>query len=153
MICKKLNNQKGFSLIEMIMIIVVMAILMPVVLQPFISASKGVGVSSNLTRMSLVARANLSIAIQSLQGATGWPTSVAAGGAVTGKWATVTDTVDGRTFSTTITGQFKNFADPAFTNSTTISNYLWITVTTTEPSSGKSFSLNALKSQDYSVQQ
>jgi len=147
---KRIVGSGGFSLIELIMIIVILGILLPVVLWPFITASKSVGVISNIARISYLARGNLSNELACVD--LTWPPAGCGTVGPTGVYASnlspVTEIVGGVTYTTTITGQFYISDMATAANGTTPTNkYLWISVSTTDGSS--TVSISAAKSRDY----
>ncbi len=147
---KRISGAGGFSLIEMVMIIVMLGILLPVVLTPFITASRSVGVASNIARISYLARGNLAGELACVD--TTWPPlgcgAVSPTGVYTSNLSPITDIVDGVTYTTTITGQFYASDLVATASGTTPGNkYFWISVSTTDGSN--TVSIAAVKSRDY----
>jgi len=148
--CKRIIGSGGFSLIELIMIILILGILLPVVLAPFITASKSVGVISDIARTSYLARGNLSSDLACVDAT--WPSvgcgAVGPTGVYTSALSPVTEIVDGVTYTTTITGQFYASDMATAASGTTPNNkYLWITASTTDGSN--TVSISAVKSRDY----
>ncbi len=162
-------KQKGFTLIEMIIVILVLGILMPVVIMPIISGSKNMSNPVESAGLGAVARSHMEIELATIDT---WPFCPLATVCVPPYWPATdvinytpapqsfTDTLNGRTYTTTITERFCDatnpLAAPPCTNTTAIvapalvstaNNYLVITVTTT--STGGTVNYETIKTRAY----
>ncbi len=148
---KQASNNMGFSLIELVTVIVILGILLPVLLQPFITSAKGVGNASGAALLSSLARESLSreLALIDSNLPISWP---AADGQGRYTKSSAVRAVDGKRYSSMVAGQF---VDSDFNNTDgargTNDRYLVVTVTTTETATGKTKTLSTLKSWSYSV--
>lgn len=143
-----MKNQKGFTIIEMIMVIMVLGILLPIVILPFTQAGKGVTNSVDAARMAGVARYCMDSELANVQTAVGaW-----AGRALVGDYASTCTDPNNPTFTTAVTGWFydatltvrQNATAIDITNNTVKNKYLVITITTTA-ANGNTMTLQALR--------
>jgi type II secretory pathway pseudopilin PulG len=146
-------KQKGVTLIELVMMMVVLGILLPVVMMPIMQMSKGMGTTVEASGLSATARKHMEeelAAVEAMRlsvplgGLGTWPpnTAVAANPAT----RTFTDVLNNRTYTTTIAERYCDSTAPlavppcsnitGSTNPSSANNYLIITVTTTSPSGG-----------------
>ncbi len=141
-------NQKGITLLELIVVIVVLGISLPILLMPFMGASKGIGQSAELPSLSAAARYCMEKEIITvLPNPSAWPK------ALTGDYQTTCTDPNNPSFTTTLTGFFYDAALAARTDGT-LNNlpppagkdtYLVLTVITTNPATGQSVTLQTLK--------
>lgn len=131
----------GFSLIEMVLIILMTGILLPFIISPYITSVSGIGRATSSAAISYVARGHLeneSYAVDTL-----WPSP---GGYP--KQA-VAEIVGGAAYSTVIDAVFVDSAFAPTDGAPGNDNFLWITATTTNLSTGSSVALSMLKSRVY----
>lgn len=141
-------SQRGITLLELIMAIVVLGITLPLLLMPFMQASKGIGQSAELPALSATARYCLEKEIVAvLPSPAAWPK------ALTGDYQTACIDPNNPSFTATITGFFYDAALAARTDGTLDNlpppggkdSYLVLTVTATNPATGQSVTLQTLK--------
>jgi type II secretory pathway pseudopilin PulG len=157
-------RQKGFTLVEMIIIIVALGILLPTIFLPFISASKGVATPTSASGLVAVARKVMDEELTRVDLAV-WPAATACATTsfyCTGWTAPLTApasvTLNGNTYSSVITEKFcdgstaTNPLTPATCVNTSaavgFNNYLVINVTTTS-STGGTVTFQTIKTYGY----
>ena len=156
-------RQKGFTLVEMIIIIVALGILLPTIFLPFISASKGVATPTSASGLVAVARKVMDEELTRVDLAV-WPAAVPGAGTpffctgCTAPAAPVNITLNGNTYSSVITEKFcdgstaTNPLTPATCVNTSaavgFNNYLVINVTTTS-STGGTVTFQTIKTYGY----
>lgn len=141
-------NQKGITLLELIVVIVVLGISLPFLLMPFMQASKGIGQSAELPALHAAARYCMEKEIVTVL-----PTPAAWPKALTGDYQTVCADPNNPSFTATLTGYFYDAALAARTDGTLDNlpppggkdSYLVLTVTATNPATGQSVTLQTLK--------
>jgi prepilin-type N-terminal cleavage/methylation domain-containing protein len=136
-----MKRRNGFTLIEIVIVIVLVGILLPAVLMPFVTAASSVGKTSSLATLSYLARGELDKEMYLLDNF--WPSP--------GYYpkSEAFETVGGKEYSTVVDGYFVD-SDFQETDGTPMNNlFLWVTVTTTETVSGRSVSVSALNSMGY----
>lgn len=141
-------NQKGITLLELIVIIAVLGISLPLLLMPFMQASKGIGQSAELPALGAAARYCMEKEIVTiLPNPAAWPK------ALTGDYQTSCTDPDNPSLTTTVNGFFYDAALQIRTDGTLDNlpppagkdSYLVITVTATNPATGQSCTLQTLK--------
>jgi len=135
------KGDEGFSLIEMVLIILMLGILLPFILTPYITSAQGIGRATSIAAISYVARGHLEDEASSVDII--WPAAGAYPKPV------ISEMVNGAAYETAINAIFvdSNFAP---TDGSPLNNYyLWLTVTTTRTATGESVVLSALKSKVY----
>lgn len=137
-------DSRGFSLIELIMIIVLIAIMLPAILNPFINAARGISTPSDIARLTMIARGHMDEEVENIMSPTLNFTT-------TPKNAASNDTLDGNSYATTVTKAGCDFVvgTPPYspfdcTTNPGTPSFIQITVTTT--SGGKSVTLQSIKS-------
>ncbi len=141
-------NQKGITLLELVVVIVVLGISLPILLIPFRQASKGIGHSGELPALEAAARYCMEKEIIAvLPNPAAWPK------ALTGDYQTGCIDPGNPSLNATVTGFFYDAALLVRTDGT-IDNlpppagkdsYLVITVTATDPATGQTITLQTLK--------
>lgn len=140
-------RQKGFTLVELIIIIVVLGILLPVIFLPFLTASKGVAYPTVSASMGAVARSVMEQELVRID-TVAWPPSAPSIPAPV--------TLNGTAYSSTITEKFcddsslLNPLSAACTNANpgTSNYYLQVQVTTSGGGSS-SITIETIKSHDF----
>lgn len=141
-------SQRGITLLELIMTIVVLGITLPLLLMPFMQASKGIGQSAELPALGAAARYCLEKEIVTvLPSPAAWPK------ALTGDYQTACIDPNNPSFTATITGFFYDVALAVRTDGTLDNlpppggkdSYLVLTVTANNPATGQSVTLQTLK--------
>ncbi len=141
-------NQKGITLLELIVVIVVLGISLPILLMPFMQASKGIGQSADLPALGTTARYCMEKEIVTvLPNPVAWPK------ALTGDYQTGCTDPNNPSLTATVTGYFYDGALLVRTDGTLDNlppplgkdSYLVITVTATNPATGQSLTLQTLK--------
>lgn len=141
-------NQKGITLLELVMVIAVLGISLPFLLIPFRQASKGIGLSAQLPALHAAARYCMEKEIVTvLPAPTAWPK------ALTGDYQTTCIDPNNPSLTATLTGYFYDAALAVRTDGTLDNlppppgkaSYLMLTVTATNPATGQSVTLQTLK--------
>ncbi|MBI5179334.1 MAG: type II secretion system protein [Nitrospinae bacterium] len=139
------HGQKGFTLLELIMILVVIAIVLPLALMPFTESVKGIGNPTLATNIAAEARSAMEIELAAVDAA--FPATA------TYTKPTVTKTVLDVSYSTTISGQVGNMAAGTTTFTQAAGgNYVIVTVTTTATKGGSTagtYTFNAIKAKNF----
>lgn len=136
--------ERGFTLVELIVIIVVLGITLPIVVMPFITAATALSLPGDTSRLSSVTRGAMEKETARLDGY--WP-SVADAGFLQ---ETFNQQIDGRQYAVTITRRFVN-ASLAETDGNPLTNsnrYLLLSVTGTDQNE-YSLKLTTVKARDY----
>ena len=137
-------TERGFTLVELIVIIVVLGITLPMVVMPFITAATALSLPGDTSRLLSVTRGQMEKETARLDDY--WP-SVADAGFLQ---ETFTRQIDGRQYTTTITRRFVN-ASLAETDGNPLTNsnrYLLLSVTGTDQNE-YSLKLTTVKTRDY----
>ncbi len=153
-------RQKGFTIIELITIIVLLGILLPAVLLPFINSSKGIVTPAVASGMSSVARKVMDEELARLD-TVAWPAAAAcvvasfycAGTTLTAPASVV---LNNNTYTSAITETFcdgSSATNPLSSGcvnaaALTLNHYLVVQVTTTA-SSGGAITFQTIKTYDY----
>lgn len=141
-------NQKGITLLELIVVIVVLGISLPLIMLPFRQASKGIGRTAELPALSATARYCMEKEIVTvLPSPAAWPK------ALIGDYQTACIDPNNPSFTATITGFFYDSGLTARTDGTLDNlpppggkdSYLVLTVTATNPATAQSVTLQTLK--------
>lgn len=140
----KKRTENGFTLIELIVIIVVVGITLPLVVMPFVNAATAVAQPGEMAMLASVTRANMEKEIAGVDNS--WPS--VSGPAFSEE--TINETVSGRLYATTVARRYvdSTFADTDGNPAANNDKYLIITVSTTDPS-GNRLTLQAVKARDY----
>lgn len=141
-------NQKGITLLELVVVIMVLGISLPFLLMPFMQASKGIGLSAELPALHAAARYCMEKEIVTVL-----PTPAAWPKALTGDYQAACTDPNNPSLTATLTGHFYDAALAVRTDGTLDNlpppggkdSYLVLTVTATNPATGQSVSLQTLK--------
>ncbi|MEE8483226.1 MAG: type II secretion system protein [Nitrospinota bacterium] len=158
---KDAAHEKGFTLIELIMIIVLVGVVFPAILAPFMQSARQTATPANISSLTMVARGNMEIVMDDLCDTTGapptlnWPAAsyvknIPADTTANINNVSYTTSAGNLNFTTTINGQFypsdlsAPLADPPSND-----GYLVISLTTTINGTSDSVTLQSVKSKSY----
>jgi prepilin-type N-terminal cleavage/methylation domain-containing protein len=145
-------NQRGITLIELIMVVAVLGITLPLLLMPFMQASKGIGQSAGLSALSAAARYCMENEIVTvLPSPSAWPKGLA------GDYQAACTDPNNPSLTITLTGFFYDAALAARTDGTLDNlpppggeiHNLVLTVTAADPATGQSVTLQTLKTRAF----
>ena len=137
-------TERGFTLVELIVIIVVLGITLPIIVMPFITAATALSLPGDALRLRAVTRGQMEKETAGID--TDWP-SVADAGFLQENF---TQQIDGRRYAVTITRRFVNasFAETDGNPLTNSDRYLLLSVTGTDQNE-YSLKLTTVKARDY----
>ena len=139
----KTKNESGFTLIELIVIIVILGITLPLIIMPVVNAATASARPGDIAMLASVNRGNME---RELAG-TGqnWPSVLDAAFFSN----SFNETIDGRQYTTTVTRRFVNALFSTTDGNPVNGNlYLLISVTTAD-SSGYTLTLQTLRARNY----
>ena len=137
-------TERGFTLVELIVIIVVLGITLPIVVMPFITAATALSLPGDTHRLRAVTRGQMEK--ESARIDNYWPSAADAGFLQ----ETFSERIDGRQYAVTIT---RRFVDATFAGTdgnplTNANQYLLLSVTGTDQNE-YSLKLTTVKARDY----
>ena len=137
-------TEHGFTLVELIVIIVVLGITLPMVIMPFITGAKALSLPGDSSRLRAVTRGQMEKETARVD--TDWP-SVAD---TSFSQETFTEQIDGRQYTTTITRRFVDatLADTDGNPLTNNNRYLLLSVAGTDQNEYR-LKLTTVKARDY----
>lgn len=150
-------NQRGITLLELVMVIAVLGIALPLMLMPFMQASKGIGRAAGLPALGAAARYCMEkeiaaiVTVAGVTSPTNWPK------AATGDYQAVCTDPNNPSLTTTVDGFFYDATLAARTDGT-LDNFpppggevrhLVLTVTAADPATGQSVTLQTLKTRAF----
>ncbi len=136
-------NKNGFTLIELIMIIVLVGVVFPLILAPFLISAKEVSTPAEISRLTMLARGNMDVTLDAV--ITTWPTQVTGTQDYTATY-TYTDPDTSNVYTTNVTG---TFVDSTLTATDTATLYLLLDLTTSDSAGNRSVNLITLKASNY----
>ena len=139
----KAKNESGFTLIELIVIIVILGITLPLVIMPFVTAAGSAARPADIGMLASINRGSMEKELADI--ARNWPSARDTGFSANN----FNETVDGRQYTTTVTRRFVDTMFSATDGNPVNGNlYLLLSVTTAD-SSGYKLNLQALRARDY----
>lgn len=139
----KTKNESGFTLIELIVIIVIMGITLPLIIMPFATASGAAARPADIAMLASVNRGNMERELASAD--LNWPSLLDPNFATN----SFNQTIDGRQYATRVARRFVNALFAATDGNPVDGNlYLLLSVTTSD-SSGYTLNLQTLRARDY----
>ena len=139
----KTKNESGFTLIELIVIIVILGITLPLIIMPFATAAGAVARPGDIAMLASVNRGNMERELAGID--QDWP-SVLDSAFSTNSF---NETIDGRRYTTRVTRRFVNALFSATDGNPLDGNlYLLLSVATSD-SFGYTLNLQTLRARDY----
>ena len=138
----KTKNENGFTLIELIVIIVILGITLPLIIMPFATAA-GAARPGDMAMLASVNRGNMEKELAGID--QNWPSLLDPAFSTN----SFSQTIDGRNYTTTVTRKFVNALFFATDGNPVNGNlYLLLSVTSTD-SFGYTLGLQTLRVRDY----
>lgn len=139
----KQKNESGFTLIELIVIIVILGITLPLIIMPFVTAAGSAARPADIGMLASVNRGDMEKELAETD--RNWPSVVDSAFSTNSFNATI----DGRQYATTITRRFVDVSFSATDGNPLNGNlYLLLSVTTTD-SFGNTLNLQMVRARDY----
>ena len=139
----KTKNENGFTLLELIVIIVILGITLPLVIMPFVTAAGSAARPADMGMLASINRGGMERELAGID--QNWPSALDPDFSTN----TFNETIDGRQYATRVE---KRFVDASFSasdgNPVNGNLYLLLSVTTTD-SAGNTLNLQAVKARDY----
>jgi len=140
----KTKNESGFTLIELIVIIVILGITLPLIIMPFVSAAGSAARPADIGMLASVNRGSME---RELAGTDqNWPSVLDPGFSTN----TFSETVDGKQYTTSVERRFLSVTFSASDGEPTMNRnrYLLLSVTTTD-SFGYTLNLQTVRARDF----
>jgi len=139
----KTKNESGFTLIELIVIIVILGITLPLIIMPFTTAAGSAARPADIGMLASVNRGNMERELAGLD--QNWPSALDPGFSTN----TFNETVDGRQYTTNVERRFVNALFSASDGNPVNGNlYLLVSVATAD-SFGYTLNLQTVRARDY----
>ncbi len=140
----KTKNENGFTLLELIVIIVILGITLPLVIMPFVTAAGSAARPADMGMLASINRGGMERELAGID--QNWPSALDPDFSAN----TFNETIDGRQYATTVEKRFvdASFSDTDGDSAMNRNRYLLLSVTTTD-SAGNALNLQAVKARDY----
>lgn len=140
----KTKNEKGFTLLELIVIIVILGITLPLVIMPFVTAAGSAARPADMGMLASINRGGMERELAGID--QNWPLVLDPDFSTN----SFNETIDGRQYATRVEKRFvdASFSDTDGDPAMNRNRYLLLSVTTTD-GTGNTLNLQTVKARDY----